>query len=129
MATVSQIDFAATVSKLQAYQKIHQENPTDAEKIFRAYLRSQNIDFIFQKYFVFPFPRIFDFYFPAQKIAIEIDGYSHHGRETKDENKDYWYGKQRGIRIVRITNEQVYSGEFKKIVESVYTERTPCADF
>jgi very-short-patch-repair endonuclease len=96
-----------------------ERRPTKAELLFGDYLQSIKADFLFQKGFFRPFHRIYDFYVPGRKIAFEIDGTSHDGKELKDARKDRWYLDERGIRTFRITNTEVFSGDYKAIVESI----------
>jgi len=53
---------------------------------------------------------IFDFYCPAAKLAVEIDGSTHWGDEkrTKDEARDGWLATK-GIAVVRIGAGSIYS--------------------
>jgi very-short-patch-repair endonuclease len=52
---------------------------------------------------------IFDFYCPAAKLAVEIDGSTHWSEEkqAKDEARDAWL-KTRGISVMRIGAGAVY---------------------
>jgi very-short-patch-repair endonuclease len=51
---------------------------------------------------------VLDFYCPAAKLAIEIDGYSHvmGDRPTHDERRDAWLRSQ-GIEVMRIPAVEV----------------------
>ena len=51
------------------------------------------------------------FLFPAQNLVIEIDRPCHDSE--KDFRRDEWFARERGIRILRFTNEQVLSGVFR----------------
>lgn len=96
-----------------------EKRPTQAELLFGDYLQSIKVDFLFQKGFLRPFHRIYDFYIPGRKIAFEIDGSSHDGKEAKDARKDRWYLDERGIRTFRITNREVFNREHEVIVREV----------
>ncbi|MBX3484949.1 MAG: DUF559 domain-containing protein [Phenylobacterium sp.] len=52
---------------------------------------------------------IFDFYCPAARLAVEIDGSTHWGDEKreKDQARDMWL-KRRGIEVLRIEASDVY---------------------
>jgi very-short-patch-repair endonuclease len=52
---------------------------------------------------------IFDFYCPAAKLAIEVDGSTHWSDEAraKDEARDAWL-QQRGITVLRVGAGEVY---------------------
>ena len=49
---------------------------------------------------------IADFYADAAKLVIEVDGDSHDERAEYDEKRTYWMS-QRGLTVVRYTNEEV----------------------
>lgn len=98
------------------YSKELRKNPTKAESIVRKYLKEKKVKHIFQKGFLIPFHRIVDFYIPKKKIIIEIDGPIHLLTKDKDTNKDKAFKKHRNFKTIRITNEQVYSGEYIKML-------------
>ena len=52
---------------------------------------------------------IVDFYCPAAKLAIEVDGRTHWNddAQAKDRARDYWLAQQ-GITVMRIGAGQVY---------------------
>lgn len=49
---------------------------------------------------------IVDFYCPAVKIIVEIDGDSHADREILDQERTDWLNEQ-GYRVIRFTNREV----------------------
>jgi very-short-patch-repair endonuclease len=66
------------------------KNQTEAEKVFKALLKSINLDYEFQKIFWYRKDKldkfyIVDFYIPSLNIVIEIDGEYHN---TKDQQKN-----------------------------------------
>ncbi len=93
---------------------------TPAELLFRNFLASLGVPYRFQQGFYNPYYRIVDFYLPEHRIAIEIDGESHTDPE-RDRRLDEWFERVRGVRIIRITNDQVYSGEFKRVERLINT--------
>src|SRR5687768_12948295 len=50
---------------------------------------------------------IADFYCHAAKLVVEVDGDSHDERQEYDEKRTYWLSQQKGVRVVRYTNEEV----------------------
>ena len=98
------------------YRKELSKNATDAELIVRDFLIKNNIKHKFQKTFIKPFHRIVDFYIPKKKIIIEIDGGYHNNVTEQDKKKDFLWLKARNCKTIRITNEQVYSGEYKQML-------------
>ena len=89
------------------------QRATPAENLFCSYLASLGLSYRFQQGFYTPFYRIADFYLPALNIIIEIDAPCH-DPET-DQRRDEWFERARGIRTLRLTNEQVQRGEFAGI--------------
>ena len=87
---------------------------TDAELVFQDFLASLGVPYRFQQGFYAPYYRIVDFYLPEHKLAIEIDGPSHQDL-AHDRHLDAWVERVRGIKILRLTNEQVLRGEFATI--------------
>jgi very-short-patch-repair endonuclease len=88
--------FKTDQQQLQARNLLYkfslEKRPTKAELLFGDYLYDSNVRFLFQKGFFKPFHRIYDFYIPGRKIAFEIDGSSHHGKEAKDARRDrFWW--------------------------------------
>jgi len=74
-------------------------------------LDNLGIAYRFQGGFYHPFVRIADFYLPHRNLIIEIDCAGHDPEE--DQVKDEWFKRVRGIRDLRLTNEQVFSGDFE----------------
>lgn len=107
-----------TMAKNSAYRKTLAKKPTEAELVFKAYLEECEIKFIFQKGFITPFHRIADFYLKKHSLIIEIDGGYHYTEETKrkDEYKDKMWKEKRGMKTLRITNEEVFNEKFKEIL-------------
>lgn len=89
---------------------------TKAELIFLDFLKEKQVKHKFQKGFFLPFHRIVDFYIPYERLIVEIDGGYHKDIIQKDYIKDVRWLRERNMRSLRITNEEVYSGEFKQIL-------------
>ncbi len=53
-------------------------------------------------------PYIVDFYCSAARLVVEIDGESHDGREEEDAKRTS-YLQGRGLRLLRLTNDEVVS--------------------
>jgi very-short-patch-repair endonuclease len=91
-------------------------NPTYTEKILWLSLRKKqihNVRFL-RQYSVNHF--IIDFYSPKIKLAIEVDGSSHIGREEYDLVRQN-YIKTFGIEFIRFTDEQVMGNTVKVVKE------------
>jgi very-short-patch-repair endonuclease len=89
------------------------QKATPAERAFCCYLAARGFAFRQQQGFYTPFYRIADFYLPDRNLIIEIDG-SYHDH-AKDRMKDERFLAARGIRTLRLTNEQVLSGRIPPI--------------
>ena len=83
-------------------------NQTDTERIFWSHLRNRQFCGMkfFRQYSIGPY--ILDFYSPAMKLAVELDG----GQHNQTENKNYdaarsRYLKTQGIDIIRFWNHEV----------------------
>jgi very-short-patch-repair endonuclease len=84
---------------------------TPAENRFCCYLAARGLSYRFQQGFYTPFYRIVDFYLPDHNLIVEIGGPCHDA--DKDRHRDSWFQSVRRIEILRLTNEQVLSGDFK----------------
>jgi very-short-patch-repair endonuclease len=51
-------------------------------------------------------PYFADFFCVHARLAIEVDGESHRGRERRDRLRDSFF-RRRGIAVLRFTNKQV----------------------
>lgn len=97
------------------------QRATRAENLFCSYLASLGLSYRFQQGFYTPYYRIADFYLPTLNIIIEIDGPCHD--TEKDRRRDTWFEQVRGIRTLRLTNEQVLRGEFATINDFIRENR------
>jgi len=61
---------------------------------------------------------IADFYCHAAKLVVEVDGDSHDERQEYDEKRTYWMSQQRGLRVVRYTNDDVMK-HLDAVLESI----------
>jgi very-short-patch-repair endonuclease len=86
--------------------------PTKAEIAFGDHLWRRGIYFIFQKGFFTPYHIIVDFFLPEQCLVFEIDGGYHKNIVEKDNYRDNTFFEKRGIKTVRIKNEEVFDGTF-----------------
>jgi very-short-patch-repair endonuclease len=61
---------------------------------------------------------IVDFYCPAAKLVVELDGVSHLTRTDEDEARDAWIRTQ-GVEILRVVNTHVFD-ELEAVKEEIY---------
>lgn len=86
-------------------------------------LEENKLKFIFQKGFISGKNFcIVDFYLPKPyRICIEIDG-SYHSlpkQQVRDKNKDFYLQKQRGFKVIHITNEAVLNMNSKQLMSKI----------
>jgi very-short-patch-repair endonuclease len=94
------------------------KSATIAEVKFRDFLATLGAPYRFQHGFYKPYYRIVDFYFPEHQLVVEIDGPSHQDL-ARDRRMDGWFERERGIKIVRLTNEQVLRGDFGSLLSTI----------
>nr|WP_293362399.1 DUF559 domain-containing protein [Phenylobacterium sp.] len=73
---------------------------------------------IFRRQYAFV-SMIFDFYCPAAKLAVEIDGSTHWDdeKQARDEARDRWL-KSQGIEVLRVGAGSVY-GNLSSVADAV----------
>ena len=79
------------------------------ERVLWSKIRNEQLGVKFRRQYAIE-NRIFDFYAPEIKLAIEIDGESHFIKETTRENelkKDQYFYKKYGINILRFLNPEI----------------------
>ena len=92
-------------------------NPTYTEKVLWISLRKKQICGVrfLRQYSVNYF--VLDFYAPKIKLAIEVDGSSHIGKEEYDKMRQK-YIEEFNIKVIRFTDEQVM-GNTNNVVDSI----------
>ena len=92
------------ISRRVALARKHRTSPTLAERQLWTLLRSRQLDgFRFRRQFPVG-PYFADLFCPAARLAIELDGAYHSGRERRDRIRDTFFAK-RGIAVLRIPNQ------------------------
>ena len=64
-------------------------------------------------------PYILDFYCPSIRLAIELDGETHAGKELRDESRQQRIERD-GIHVLRFLNPQVYD-DLDTVLEVIWT--------
>jgi very-short-patch-repair endonuclease len=98
----------------ETYADQLRKQATPAENAFRAHLAALGLPYRFQHGFFKPKHRIVHFYLPEQTLIVEIDG-PYHGA-TADRQHDEALTRESGVRILRVTNEQVLSGQIPDLL-------------
>ena len=113
MATAARVPFhhLPLVKRNAINQARLKKAATPAEHHFLNCLASLGVPYRFQQGFYTPYHRIVDFYLPDHNLIVEIDGPCHD--PERDMRRDRWFTSVRRIPILRLTNEQVFAGDFK----------------
>lgn len=93
-------------------------NATEAEHEFCRYLDSVGFAYRFQQTFAHPMFRVVDFFIPSLNLIVEIDGPCHD--PEADRIKDETFTRVRNIPILRLTNENVLSGDLENLYGILY---------
>jgi len=100
------------------------KNLTQPEILLWKQLRDSKLGFRFRRQH--PLGEfILDFYCPALRLAVEVDGSSHHNRQGYDAMRDAFVERQ-GIRVVRVWNMEVrdpFGDAITKIQEAIAHRR------
>src|ERR1700730_8370685 len=97
------------------------KSATDCERILWRHLRNRNFArYKFRRQHPID-PYVLDFYCPAAKLAIELDGSGHdYGlREKRDHAREEFLTKQ-GIAVVRFWNHQVRE-ELDSVLQAIWS--------
>jgi very-short-patch-repair endonuclease len=112
----------------QPVRQYLRHNPTMAEKVLWLSLRKKqimNVRFL-RQYGIDKF--ILDFYAPEIKLAIEVDGISHIGKEKYDEYRQKVI-EAYGIKVIRFSDEEFLVNPNKvvdfitKVVKDILNQR------
>ncbi len=100
-------------------------NQTEAEKVFWSHVRDKKFCDLkfFRQYSIGPY--ILDFYSPAVKIAVELDGGQHNNcdsREYDAERSEYL--KAQGIDVMRFWNHDLLQ-DIQAVLAKLETRVTP----
>ena len=79
--------------------------PTEAERRLWQRLRRGGLGLRFRRQAVIG-RFIADFYCPAARLIVELDGSSHDARHDIDEQRDVWL-QSSGLRVLRVRNDDV----------------------
>jgi len=79
---------------------------TEEEVILWSYLKNKQTDYKFRRQ-VSIGKYIVDFYCPAKKLAIELDGSQHAVEKIKYDKSRTKYFKLKGIKIMRYWNDEI----------------------
>jgi very-short-patch-repair endonuclease len=83
------------------------EGMTDAERLLWAALRAKQIGGLRFRRQQPIGPYIADFFCPAAKLIVELDGDQHGSAESYDERRTRWL-REHGYRVMRFANREVF---------------------
>ena len=106
--------------RLKAYARELRQNMTPAERILWAALRRRRFAGYKVRRQQIVGGYVLDFYCSNARLALEVDGETHLGKEKSDERRSQWLEEQ-GIRVLRFWNTQVYD-ELEAVLELVFRE-------
>ena len=86
-------------------RELRQRMNTAESALWERLRNRQRFHFKFRRQHPFG-PYVADFWYPAAKIVIELDGITHRERKTQDEVRDAWMAEQ-GVMVVRIENHEL----------------------
>ena len=110
---------------MQATARHLRQRMTRAEETLWVRLRRRRLGGLkFRRQHAFPFC-VVDFYCPAARLVVEVDGPVHAQQQKADANRDAELGKL-GVRVLRVSNEQVFADlpGTLEIIEGACRERT-----
>ncbi len=64
------------------------------------------------------YPYIMDFHSPSHGVGVEVDGGIHEARREYDARRDRYLARRYGVRVVRVSNEEVDQG-LERVVERI----------
>lgn len=107
-ASESKLEFL--IQKGKEFSEDLIKKATQWELSFKSKLESTSFSFVFQHPIVCNKKKLFiiDFYFPKQKLAIELDGAGHYTPDgIKSDKRRTGCLKREGITVLRIMNREV----------------------
>jgi len=97
------LERAAPSERLKKFAEQQKENRNWAELRVKTFLDKTGLEFQYQR----PLgPYIPDFYFPRQRVVLEVDGAAHAGREVYDAKRDAYFEKH-GITTLRVKTKHL----------------------
>jgi very-short-patch-repair endonuclease len=98
------------------YARRLRKKATPSEQLLWKHLRRKQLPFKFRRQQPMA-PYIVDFFCPAARLVIELDGESHIGREDYDYRREQFL-KRQGLTVLRFWNSEVFqdlAGVLEKI--------------
>lgn len=120
----------ANAKEQKAYRKALRNNMTPAEAALWRVLKGRGTGGLKFRRQQGIGPYILDFYCPEYRLGIELDGTSHDWKYEYDEQRTE-YLRGHGIRILRYSNQQVFSSVqavLDEIVSAVKEDTDPTPD-
>ena len=107
-----------TMNLLDARAKALRKNQTSAEKVLWRKLRNRKLcGYKFRRQVPIG-PYIVDFYCPAHKLIVEVDGSTHALKQTYDKQREQWL-KREGCDMLRFENHILFESP-DAVVETIF---------
>jgi very-short-patch-repair endonuclease len=104
--------------EIQSRARELRKEMTPAEKKLWQVLRGNQIDKLYFRRHHAVGTYIVDFVCVQEKLVIEVDGGSHLEQEEYDQERTRWFQEERGYRVIRFTNDDVFRN-INEIVEAI----------
>ena len=93
---------APSLFSLVHFARFHRKHPTRSEALLWAALRNRQLGPRFRRQHPFAVGFIVDFYCPAYRLVVEVDGAVHRGHEAFDAARDAELARTFGVRVLRL---------------------------
>jgi len=102
-------DDTAPLFRIIQFARAHRKTPTRSEALLWAQLRKRKLGVRFRRQHVFSLGLVVDFYAPALKLVVEVDGTVHDapGAAERDAARQALIESKYGVRFLRIRAELV----------------------
>ncbi|MDK1118668.1 MAG: endonuclease domain-containing protein [Anaerolineae bacterium] len=94
------------------------KNMTSAEKKLWGVLRGKQLDGLYFRRQHPVGPYILDFFCAKGNLVIEVDGDSHLDQEEYDKERTRWLEKEKGYRVIRFTNDDIFKS-IHEVIEAI----------
>jgi very-short-patch-repair endonuclease len=99
-------EIACSLFRINQFAREMRVQPTPSERVLWAALRGNKLGCRFRRQHVLH-PFIVDFYAPAARLVVEVDGGVHLGREVRDAVRTAELWRWHGVRVIRFSDVRV----------------------
>ena len=94
---------APSLFTLTEFARFHRKHPTRSEALLWSALRGRKLGPRFRRQHPFAVGFIVDFYCPAYRLVVEVDGSVHDGIAAFDAARDAELARTFGVRVLRLS--------------------------